>query len=134
MALAEEPLRYLRKYLNVEVWNSVPDKLGSRYVVTHFASAKPKAPLPVQEAVKYVEPLEEYADEKTPDIASLIRELERLEKVCRGSNTLQDIFYEVHDGKNAVTNLRMQYPQVADAMEDLLRVYGFDVIYEELDG
>lgn len=67
------------------------------------------------------------------DIGVLARELDRLERIC-GSNILQDIFYEIHDGKNAVTNLSARYPDVKDALTQLYDEYGFDVIYEEMDG
>jgi hypothetical protein len=67
------------------------------------------------------------------DIGELIDELSRLEKIC-GSNTLQDIFYEIHDGKNAVTNLSDRYPLIKGSLQSLYDEYGFDVIYEELDG
>lgn len=63
----------------------------------------------------------------------LQNELERLEKVC-GSFTLQDIFYEVQDGKNAVTNMSSRYPEVRQSLDKLFVEYGFDIIYEELDG
>jgi hypothetical protein len=63
----------------------------------------------------------------------LQNELDRLEKVC-GSYSLQDIFYEVQDGKNAVTNMSERYPDVRKSMEKLYKQYGFNVIYEELDG
>jgi hypothetical protein len=59
--------------------------------------------------------------------------LEKLEKDC-GSYVLQDLFYEIHDGHNAVTNNSARYPEVRKKLEKLYREYGFDVIYEELDG
>jgi hypothetical protein len=67
------------------------------------------------------------------DIGVLARELDRLERIC-GSNILQDIFYEIHDGKNAVTNLSARYTDVRDSLKELYEEYGFDVIYEEMDG
>ena len=60
-------------------------------------------------------------------------ELDRLEKMC-GSNCLQDIFYEIRDGRNAVTNHSTRYPEVRTRLEKLYNEYGFDVIYESLDG
>jgi len=66
-------------------------------------------------------------------VRALTDELDRLERIC-GSNILQDIFYEVQDGKNAVTNLSAKFPEVRQRMEKLHAKYGFDIIYEELDG
>jgi hypothetical protein len=67
------------------------------------------------------------------DINYLIKELDRLERIC-GSNHMQDIFYEVHDQDNAVTNLSSKFPDVRRRMESLYKKYGFDIIYEEMDG
>ncbi len=67
------------------------------------------------------------------DLRELIKELDHLEKMC-GSNIMQDIFYETHDGINAVTNLSSKFPDVRREMENLYEQYGFDIIYEELDG
>ena len=72
-------------------------------------------------------------EEEEKSVLHLQKELDRLEKSC-GSRTLQDIFYEVQDGKNAVTNMSARYPEVRQTMEKLYDEYGFDVIYEELDG
>jgi hypothetical protein len=66
-------------------------------------------------------------------VRALTDELDRLEKLC-GSNILQDIFYEVHDQKNAVTNLSARYPEVRTRIQKLYDKYGFNAIYEELDG
>jgi hypothetical protein len=63
----------------------------------------------------------------------LTDELDKLEKLC-GTNTLQDIFYEIHDGENSVTNLSARYPTVRKSLDRLYDEYGFDVIYEEMDG
>lgn len=66
-------------------------------------------------------------------VRALTDELDRLERLC-GSNILQDIFYEVHDKTNAVTNLSAKFPEVRGRVERLYDKYGFDIIYEELDG
>lgn len=66
-------------------------------------------------------------------VRALTDELDRLERLC-GSNILQDIFYEVHDKTNAVTNLSAKFPEVRGRVEKLYDKYGFDIIYEELDG
>lgn len=89
---------------------------------------------PVAEPVE-LENLEDIMDVSTDDqsLRHLQNELDRLEKVC-GSHTLQDIFYESHDGKNAVTNMSKHYVDVRKSMDKLIQEYGFDVIYEELDG
>lgn len=72
-------------------------------------------------------------EEEDKSIFHLQKELDNLEKIC-GSFTLQDIFYEIQDGKNAVTNMSLRYPEVRKGLERLYDQYGFDVIYDEIDG
>lgn len=86
-----------------------------------------KLQAPAAPPIKYVDDID------IINLDELIAELDRLERVC-GSHGLQDIFYEVHDGKNAVTNLGSKYPDVKRDMHRLYDRYGFDIIYEELDG
>lgn len=70
--------------------------------------------------------------EEVKSLRHLQNELDRLEKIC-GANTLSDIFFEIKDGKNAVTNLSARYPEVRQRLDALFDEYGFDVIYEELE-
>lgn len=137
------------KTLNLDVYTAVPDKIGGRQVLVHYASSKAASrdqfvgsvkkmvppPLPVVEmdAIDLTDEAELLEDETPPDLRSLTNELDRLEKMC-GSNIMQDIFYEVHDGHNAVTNLSVKFPEVRTGLEKLYQRYGFDVIYEEMDG
>jgi hypothetical protein len=131
------------KYMNVDVLNSVPDRIGEHQVLIHFASSKtasrekfveqPWKHVPFALTKKVVKVEELPSENLESDLEDLTSELDRLEKIC-GSNILQDVFYEVHDGKNAVTNLSAKYPEVHDSLLKLYEEYGFDVIYEELDG
>lgn len=100
-------------------------------VINTFSSALPVAP-PV---VKVEPPVEtqDLIEEELISIDDLIAELDRLERLC-GSHILQDIFFEVHDGRNAVTNLSAKFPEVRKELNTLYDEYGFDLIYEELDG
>lgn len=142
--LQAEPNRFIvyTHWMNAEVLKEVPATWGERQVLLHFAAAKTvKADQYVQEVKNYIpQVMVEYSlpDTETEgnnalDVQDLIEELDSLEKIC-GSNILQDIFFEVHDGKNAVTNLSAKYPEVRASLESLYIDYGFDVIYEELDG
>jgi hypothetical protein len=130
--------------LTSDVSTAIPDRIDGRQVLVHFDSAKmvqkesfvttattsafaiaPTDPAPP--------PVVEDTEEDNTPIEVLVKELDRLEKIC-GTNMLQDIFYEVHDGKNAVTNLSIKFPDVRKSLEELYEIFGFDVIYEELDG
>lgn len=136
------------KYMSKAILQGVPDSIDGKQVVVHFAGSKtanreqfvynPKSsggtlpPRPQDEIVEVIGSVTGDNDEDK-SIRHLQNELDRLEKAC-GSHTLQDIFYEAHDGKNAVTNMSKHYVDVRKSLDKLLQEYGFDVIYEELDG
>lgn len=63
----------------------------------------------------------------------LLKEIMHLESMC-SKYILQDIFYEIHDGKNAITNLSFKFPEVKELVENLYKTYGFDKIYKQLEG
>jgi hypothetical protein len=64
------------------------------------------------------------------DTERLANELDRLSSIC-GDNILQAVFYEVHDGKSALTNFSAKYPVIKKEMEQLYVEYGFETINEE---
>lgn len=132
-------------FLTKEVMESIPDQFESKRVVYQFSNSKSSVvkskyateykpafhntPIYVPKSIPVI--IDKF--EKDPDIKFLISELNRLENIC-GSNILQDLFYEIHDGKNAVTKLSVKYPEVYDDLLDLYDEFGFDIIYGELDG
>jgi hypothetical protein len=137
-------------HMNMESMTTVPDKFDGKQVLCHFAGYKtatrehftqdkPKVSsfednIPFDLIRDVTDEAELIDDPGTPlDLNSLIKELDRLERMS-GSNIMQDIFYEVHDKNNAVTNLSAKFPEVREAMERLYQRYGFDVIYENMDG
>lgn len=145
-------------YMCHETLHSIPDVVDGKQVLVHFAASKtatreqfvdmPQAPGAsfmqaakaaqangIDTGVGQIDIVAEVAgpDEEEKSILHLQKELDRLEKIC-GSYTLQDIFYEIQDGRNAVTNLSARYPEVRKGLERLYEMYGFDVIYEEMDG
>jgi hypothetical protein len=141
------------KYMCHETLYDIPDTLGGRQALVHFAASKlarkddfvdkpsslsrppplPNLPIPLTKEIVDLTEEAELVEEEDKSVRHLVNELDKLEKQC-GSNILQDIFYEVHDGPNAVTNLSAKFPEVRRGLERLYKVYGFDVIYEELDG
>lgn len=126
-------------FMSNEALTGVPDTVDGKQVLVHFAGSKaPKREQYVNVdksvyAVPATKPIKVVEEEASINMELLVKELERLEKIC-GSNILQDIFYEVHDGNNAVTNLSDRYPEVRFKVEELYEEYGFDIIYENLDG
>lgn len=146
-------------FMNHETLHDIPDNMGKHQVLVHFAGSKtatrdqfvsmPQAPGAsfVQAAKEaqtngvdvgvgqMIDELDQVvgSEEEEKSILYLQKELDKLEKMC-SSYTLNDIFYEIQDGKNAVTNMSARYPEVRQRLEKLYSMYGFDVIYEELDG
>jgi hypothetical protein len=139
------------KYMDKEVLVGVPDTLDGKQVVVHFAGAKlakremftnnpsmrPSfvSEVPVSMGCRVPHEICPACpvEEGDVDVSFLVEELERLEKRC-GSTVLQDIFYEVHDGANSVTDQSSRFPEVKASLDKLYLQYGFDVIYNELDG
>lgn len=131
--------------MNFEVMQAVQHDLEGKQVLINFANSKPENLKKYTTEINWNKPVfappppikvEEVIDdepEESINVEELIMELDRLERIC-GSHGLQDIFYEVHDGSNAVTNLSSKYPDVKKDMQKLYDQYGFDIIYEELDG
>lgn len=146
--------------MNMEIMKTVEPSLDGKQVLMHYASSKPENmkkyiteynwntiksstttenkfdPFARDPRIGHLGKfdLEKIESESEPaDIDELIAELDRLEKIC-GTHGLETIFYEVHDGKNAVTNLSVKYPEVKKSMQKLYDTYGFDIIYEEIEG
>jgi len=145
-----------------ETLHNIPDMVAGKQVLVHFAASKtatreqfvdtpaPKFDLSPSEFIQkakeaqaqgidigFGQIFDELPEGKMSveelSLRVLEDELDSLEKIC-GSNCLQDIFYEIQDGRNAVTNHSLRYPEVRERLEKLYTKYGFDVIYESLDG
>ena len=128
------------KYMSGDILVAVPDFIDKHQVLVHYARSKTATknefvsdnkPVYVQLPIPKIEELS--SDLLERDITELICELDRLERVC-GPNILQDVFYEIHDQQNSVTNLSAKFPEVRRSLEKLYDEFGFDVIYEEMDG
>lgn len=118
------------KYMNMDTMTTIPDQMLGKQVLVHFISSKP---VPAPPKLTLVPPFKEDAHDAFPtDVSFLANELDRLEHIC-DSRVMQHIFYEIHDGKNAVTDLSERFASVRESMERLYNEYGFDVLYEELD-
>lgn len=124
------------KEMNLSILNEIPTTFNGKQVLVHFAgSTKP----PVVQVPLFADSkdiLEELDDEDVlfddKDLEKLSQEVDEL--VCSSNfNTVNDIFYEVHDGNNAVTNLSAKNPFIRSKVEELYNKYGFDILFEELD-
>ena len=65
------------------------------------------------------------------DIGGLIAAIQQLEATS-SPEIVASIFFEHHDGPNAVTNFSSQYPDIRADIETLYEIFGFDGLYEQL--
>lgn len=115
-------------YLSRVILETVPDTHNGVHVLTHFASSKKAT------RDSFVEKLQFFKDpEPEPELSLelLSRELDRLSDVC-GWETLGELFLEVHDGDNAVTNFSSVFKSVSNDLSRLYNLYGYDVMANEL--
>lgn len=77
---------------------------------------------------------ENYIEHLNPELEldHLNDQIRYLTSICKKS-LLQDIFYEVHDGSDAVTNFSSALSDVRQILEDLYNTYGYDLLYERLE-
>lgn len=120
------PVLYVN-YLNKELINFIRSKSQDNFLI-HYASYA------MCNKSKYVTLLNKQADSIPDDLDTkyLIDEVEYLQSICKRS-MLQDIFFEVHDGTNAVTSLSQSFPEIRQSINDLYHIYGYDLLYEELE-
>jgi hypothetical protein len=149
------------KYLSLEVYKAVPDTFGGKSVKVHFAAHKEAKPTTYvspaaqgsfwDQMQKVAEPaknspdwmhaginlnpqnFETFSPPKEEDLeADLVEDLWELKKIC-GEDNLAEIFFEIHDQEDAITNKSKEFPGVRKAMEQLYETYGFDVLFNEIE-
>lgn len=113
------------KWQTEEILREIPNRIEEWQILVHFYHDKATIVSKIDDVAKPVE------QKLTHSV--LTRELERLGLIC-GTNTLESIFFEVHDGKNAVTDMSKRYPEVREDIETLFRYYGFNLLYKEITG
>lgn len=124
---------YVNK-MNLEILLSLPNECDNVQVLCHYYNSF------VIDSSKYVEKIDSepqnYVVEDSIESKFQKDEIKYhvgllLEKY--GVNTVQDIFYEIHDGGNAVTNLSAIFPELKEKMMDLYRKFGFNPLYKEIE-
>jgi hypothetical protein len=111
-------------YMTIEIIQYIQSELGN--VLIYFAGSK------IPDKNKYIHLLEEEPITDRDPFNELKKCLMHLQDQYP-HNIIQDIFFEIHDGKNAITNLSLSFPRLRLELEALYQSYGFDVIYEELN-
>lgn len=113
-----KPVVYVH-HMNTDIFNII--RKESSVVKIYYSSyAKLKAS-------NYIEELN-----AEPDLDHLNTEIRYLQSICK-RDLLQHVFYEIHDGDNAVTNYSSALSEVREMLEDLYNTYGYDLLYEKLE-
>ncbi len=133
-----------------EVYAVVPDNVGDWQVRVHFVASvtasadafkvDPKSFTVSPTAVFTPEAIREMKVLPVINLDPTVEEVDldvhnecwQLAKIC-GWQNLEDLFFEVHDGDNAVTSLRESFPDAFEKLSMLYALVGFDVLSDELD-
>lgn len=129
------------KYMNIKNTSNLPMFIDDKQVLVHFASnltatrdqfveTHNLSGNTMRENSSLQEELLDY-DFNDESIRAMENTLSVLTKVC-GHDVLENIFYEIKDGKNAVTNDSEKYPEVRQELQKLFDIYGFDVLFERI--
>lgn len=127
------PVVYVHS-MNIDIINKIYQVSSKDMPLIHFAGSLTCSRFSYTKEIK-----KDLNSENKEDIINdddnlsydLYNELSELKDIC-GGNILSDIFYEVHDGKNAITHLSTKFPDIRNSMEKLYDKYGFDIIYDLL--
>ncbi len=125
------PVVYV-KFMNDEQIQSIPNTIFGKQVLVHLADAKTVS------ANKYITFYDNKINHLNNEPSFLDEDIYRLNKAIKeltmacNSEIIQTIFFELHDGKNAVTNLSSRYRSVRYSLEKLYDEFGFDVLYDAL--
>ena len=124
----KRPVVYVH-FMNYEIINLINTTYGFNAPLIHFAGSLHNKVL--LEDKCDIKSSEDNDLENSEDSYYLYDEVSSLKDIC-GGNILSDIFYEIHDGKNAITNLSNKFPDIRKSMENLYDKFGFDIIYDLL--
>lgn len=126
--------------MNLETLQKIPEKVGGKQVLCHFSAfrkahreqfvddrTKPSF-MQTQNFTKEDKPLFVRIQ---PNYNDLDLEVDRLTGIC-GPSILEQIFWEIHDGKNKVTNLGVKFPDIMDDLSELYSEFGFDELQNAL--
>lgn len=118
------------KYMCDEILLNIPIKMGDKHVLVHFEKNL------LSDASQYIEKANFRQLTATPKSTESVRVV--LEKLLANTeincdiDIISDIFYEVVDQDDAVTNHSESFPIVRKEMAVLFSVYGYDVIEKEI--
>lgn len=113
--------------MGLDVFEAIPSKLDGYNIKIHFeSSAKLEEPTIILDNLDV-----EIEEEDVFDITDIHNALWNFQRIC-GREYMTDIFYEIVDGDDAITQRSFDYPEVRDGMEELYEEFGFDVLHDEI--
>lgn len=107
---------YVNK-MNSEVFSNVPDVVDGKQTLCHFY---PKSYNSMAENIPY----QLHQDQLVSSWCKLVEQ--------SSEQIVKDLFFEVHDGDDSITNFSQKYPDVFLKVKELYDLYGFDVIHNEM--
>lgn len=109
-------------FMNQDVFNKIPDTFNGKNVKIHFYQSR------MCSSDMYI---------KNYNFDSLSKDFELFEFVqsntkIYGRRVMASMFYEVHDGDNSTTNLKIKYPHLYIEMERFYNQHGYLNLAREL--
>lgn len=104
------------KYMNSQVFATVPDSFDKKNVLIHFIHSKNV------KKDNFITTYQSNNELLHVKLKSLINEF--------GDSVTEYVFYEVHDGPHKITFVAETLPKLEEQMHKLYDEYGFDVIHD----
>lgn len=126
------------QYMNIDTLTTVPDYCDGKQVLIHFAASLTSKADDFKVNVSPAKPqLETWIAPELPTGDLPVLDLSEIEDLLKtGPITkpaLIDMFYEIHDGDDAVTFVSESFPKEREKLEALYNTYGFDVLHDLLE-
>lgn len=123
------------KYINNNVRSLVPSTVENKQLLLHFsayAHAKPEVLYFGKTSTlnRLLNQLEDSSLSSNDTYVVLDQIMDELELMTDSFDRVEDIFYEIHDKQNAITNHSKNYPLVRSTLEKMYNMLGFDVLFD----
>lgn len=127
------------KYTCNETLHDLPDFVFGKQLLVHFgASATAKRDQFVENLqsvgrIMSANLSKQLSQEDNEELSNTELETAIIALIAKwNADLISEIFFEIHDGPNALTQISEEYPQIRATLEKLYDKYGFDMIHEKL--
>ncbi len=132
-------------YMDMKFISLVPQKISGTQILFHFIESKPvykkhcafcdKSCVNTLSVCSFHDkPHDEESNgyfSYEDGLNFLFDQIDHLEEIC-GYEILQDIFFEVCDGDDAVSNYSEEFPDVREELDSLVESFGIDILYDKI--